>query len=78
VLARVRLTRGEVCQAIRSSGYGDLELVAAVVLETDGSLSVVDNEHCHTASAMPSTAAGSVLAVGENDSTEHRSTGARC
>ncbi len=52
-LARVRLTRGEVFQAIRASGCGDLELVAAVVLETDGSLSVVTAERCHTASAMP-------------------------
>ena len=29
-LSKVRLTRGEVCQAIRSSGCGDLEPVAAV------------------------------------------------
>jgi uncharacterized membrane protein YcaP (DUF421 family) len=55
-LERVRLTRGEVLQAIRASGYGDLELIAAVVLETDGTLSVITAEHCRTATAMPTSA----------------------
>lgn len=36
-----RLTRGEVCAAVRSSGAASLREVRAVVLETDGSLSVV-------------------------------------
>lgn len=40
-LARVRLTRGEVLQAVRSSGNGGLNDIAAVVLEPDGSLSVI-------------------------------------
>ena len=40
-LARVRLTRGEVMQALRSSGHGGLDDVAAVVLEPDGTLSVI-------------------------------------
>lgn len=40
-LSRVRLTRGEVLQAIRSSGHGGLDRVAAVVLEPDGTLSVI-------------------------------------
>jgi uncharacterized membrane protein YcaP (DUF421 family) len=61
MLSRVRLTRGEVCQAIRASGCGDLEMVAAVVLETDGSLSVVTAERCHTASAMPRPDRGSLV-----------------
>jgi uncharacterized membrane protein YcaP (DUF421 family) len=52
-LAKSRLTRGEIFQAIRASGCGDLEMVAAVVLESDGSLSVVPAERCHTASALP-------------------------
>jgi uncharacterized membrane protein YcaP (DUF421 family) len=52
-LRRVRLTQGEVLQAIRASGTGDLESVAAVVLETDGSLSVVTSQRCATASALP-------------------------
>ncbi|MBA3983378.1 MAG: DUF421 domain-containing protein [Acidimicrobiia bacterium] len=77
VLSRVRLTRGEVCQAIRSSGCGDFELVAAVVLETDGSLSVVSADRCHNASAMPATIAASHLAVGAAAAEEHRSTGTR-
>ena len=53
MLSRARLTCGEVAQAIRSSGCGDLEMIAAVVLETDGSLSVVTADRCRTASAMP-------------------------
>lgn len=40
-LAHVRLTRGEVLQAVRSSGHGGLNDIAAVVLEPDGSLSVI-------------------------------------
>ena len=40
-LSRVRLTRDEVMQAIRSSGHGGLDAVGAVVLEPDGTLSVV-------------------------------------
>lgn len=38
---RARVTPAEVRQAVRSSGQGDLGGVAAVVLETDGTLSVV-------------------------------------
>lgn len=40
-LGRARLTRGEVLQAVRSSGQGGLDGVAAVVLEPDGTLSIV-------------------------------------
>ncbi|MEU4428461.1 YetF domain-containing protein [Actinoplanes sp. NPDC024001] len=36
-----RVTDEEVQQAVRSQGIGDLSQVAAVVLETDGSLSVI-------------------------------------
>lgn len=36
-----RVTDSEIHFAIRASGYGDLSKVAAVVLETDGSFSVV-------------------------------------
>lgn len=52
-MAKVRLTEGEICQAIRSSGCGDLELVAAVVFETDGSLSVIATDQCRTGTALP-------------------------
>ncbi|MEZ5411118.1 MAG: DUF421 domain-containing protein [Acidimicrobiales bacterium] len=40
-LRQHRVVVEEVRQAVRASGVGDLALVAAVVLETDGSLSVV-------------------------------------
>ncbi|MFK5690990.1 DUF421 domain-containing protein [Ornithinimicrobium sp. LYQ92] len=40
-LTRMRLTQDEVMQAIRSSGHGGLDSVGAVVLEPDGTLSVV-------------------------------------
>ena len=36
-----RITRGEIESAVRKAGIGDLAQVAAVVLETDGELSVV-------------------------------------
>lgn len=41
VMRRERVTEGEVCQAVRSNGHGSLAGIAAVVLETDGSLSVI-------------------------------------
>ena len=40
-LRRERLTRGEVETAIRKSGHGSIADIAAVVLETDGELSVI-------------------------------------
>lgn len=40
-LRRQRVTDGEIRQAVRSQGIGDLTMVAAVVLETDGSFSVI-------------------------------------
>jgi uncharacterized membrane protein YcaP (DUF421 family) len=40
-LRRNRVSEGEVRQAVRSSGTGGLEDVAAVVLESDGTLSVI-------------------------------------
>lgn len=36
-----RVTRDEIDQAIRAAGFGHLEAVAAVVLETNGQLSVI-------------------------------------
>ena len=36
-----RVTRGEVEAAIRKEGHGIIEEVSAVVLETDGTLSVI-------------------------------------
>ena len=40
-LREERVTRSEVLAAIRSAGIGETECVAAVVLETDGSVSVI-------------------------------------
>ena len=51
-IAAARLTSNEVLQAIRASGIGDVEKVVAVVLETDGSLSVIPSEQCRTRSAL--------------------------
>lgn len=47
-----RLTESEVLQAVRGSGSGDLADVAAVVLETNGKLSVVPNPKYGNGSAM--------------------------
>ena len=45
-LRRARVTRSEVRAAVRSAGINDLNTVQAVVLETDGSFSVVQGtEH---------------------------------
>lgn len=43
-IAAERMTRDEIDQAIRKAGIGRIEQVAAVVLETDGSLSVIARE----------------------------------
>jgi uncharacterized membrane protein YcaP (DUF421 family) len=51
-LEHQRVTRGEVLQAIRSSGAGDVGAIAAVVLETDGSLNVVPQSRCGDGSAL--------------------------
>lgn len=48
-----RVTEGEIRAAVRSNGMADLEDVAAVVLETDGTFSVIkkvgDNNRRHSA-----------------------------
>lgn len=41
MLARERVTREEILAAVRAQGIGDLAAVQAVVLETDGSFSVL-------------------------------------
>lgn len=47
-----RLTEAELRQAVRSSGAGGLETVAAVVLEADGTLSVITRERLGSGSAL--------------------------
>jgi uncharacterized membrane protein YcaP (DUF421 family) len=47
-----RLHPEEIHQAVRRSGVGGLELVAAVVVETDGTLSVVSRDQVGSGSAL--------------------------
>jgi len=51
-LKRERVTRGEVRAAVRADGHAALEDVEAVVLETDGSFSVIAKRSEHSASAL--------------------------
>ena len=43
-LKRERVTRGELLAAVRSQGHAGIEAVSAVVLETDGSISVTGQD----------------------------------
>lgn len=52
VLRAQRLTRSEVRQAARASGSGGLETLAAIVLETDGTLSVITRDQLGSGSAL--------------------------
>ena len=52
-LLEERVTTDEVKSAVRKSGIGDLRSVAAVVLETDGSFSVVGLAAAGSRSALP-------------------------
>ena len=47
-----RVTESEVWQAVRSSGVGDIGMVAAAVLETDGTISVVTQQQAGNGSAL--------------------------
>lgn len=51
-LAEVRLTEDEVRQAVRSQGVGGLDQVAAVCLESDGSVSVITDSSVGDGSAL--------------------------
>ena len=52
--AAQRLTEAEILQAVRGAGIGGLEMVAAVILETDGTLSVVSRDRVGSRSSLPS------------------------
>lgn len=52
-LRKERVTREEVLCAVRSNGIGDLNDVAAVFLETDGTFSVVSKEKAGARTAFP-------------------------
>jgi uncharacterized membrane protein YcaP (DUF421 family) len=54
-LSQQRLTESEVRQRIRASGLGDVSDVAAVVLETDGTLSVIPASRAGDRSALVDT-----------------------
>ncbi|MHA7140696.1 DUF421 domain-containing protein [Arthrobacter sp. Sr33] len=49
---RNRLTESEVRQAIRTAGSGDLSDIAAVILETNGTLSVIPTDKIGSGSAL--------------------------
>lgn len=51
-LRRERVSVDEVRQAVRASGHGDLAAIAAVVLESDGSLSVIGVDRMGDGSAL--------------------------
>jgi len=51
-----RVTKSEIAAAVRQAGYGDFSMIAAVVLETDGSFSVVPRNEAGDRSALPSQA----------------------
>lgn len=51
-LKSVRVTEDEIRAAIRQNGYGGVEQVAAVVLESDGSLSVIGADRQGSKSAL--------------------------
>lgn len=55
-LRRQRVVVEEVRQAVRASGVGDLSLVAAVVLETDGSMSVITTSQRGSGDALADVA----------------------
>lgn len=52
-LRHERVTQEELLSAVRAAGFGGLDLVAAVVLETDGSFSVVSMDKVGSRSAIP-------------------------
>ncbi|MBB5710026.1 DUF421 domain-containing protein [Sphingomonas xinjiangensis] len=51
-MAQERVTRAEVDSAVRNAGHGRLEAIAAVVLETDGSMSVIGLEEGEQLTAL--------------------------
>jgi uncharacterized membrane protein YcaP (DUF421 family) len=52
-LRQERVTRQEILAAIRTAGYGETDAIAAVVLETDGSFSVIPKSQAGNRDAFP-------------------------
>lgn len=57
-LRRQRVSMDELLQSVRSSGTGDLSEVAAVVLENDGTMSVIERTQAGNLSALGHLRAG--------------------
>jgi uncharacterized membrane protein YcaP (DUF421 family) len=57
-LRRERVTPEEVLCAIRSAGFGDTSDVATVILENDGSFSVISHSRAGARSAIPNRSRG--------------------
>ncbi|CAA9367447.1 MAG: hypothetical protein AVDCRST_MAG34-3117 [uncultured Nocardioidaceae bacterium] len=53
VMRRHRVSLDELHQAVRSTGTGDLALVAGVVLETDGTMSIISTSKAGDRSLLP-------------------------
>ncbi len=51
-MARQRIGKEEIRQVVRASGSGDLTKIAAVILETDGSMSVITADKAGDRSAL--------------------------
>lgn len=51
-LRKNRLSESEVLQAVRGAGYGDISDIAVVVLETNGTISVIPRNKLGTGSAL--------------------------
>ena len=51
-MRRQRLGPDEVRQAVRASGVGGMEMIGFVVLETDGTLSVITKDQCGSGNAL--------------------------
>lgn len=54
-MKKERISESEIVQAVRNEGIGELEKVNAVILETDGSLSIVQGELGNTLADVQST-----------------------
>jgi uncharacterized membrane protein YcaP (DUF421 family) len=57
-LHRQRISESSLQQAVRSAGIGGLELVAAVVLEPNGTISVIPSSQLGSGSALADTGTG--------------------
>lgn len=52
-LKQERVTREEILAAIRTAGYGEVDAIGSVVLETDGSFSVIARKDMGNRDALP-------------------------